>query len=113
MGTTSPIQAMELESSHAGSQIGLGGRFAGRRFDVRWHPHRHCPGEVPAGGHLYPIKEFRGDMRLSFARCPKANVKMYSILVKNRAEEVQKLAAHQQADLYAISGALAQMRAHP
>ncbi|MCH7842784.1 MAG: hypothetical protein IID01_08475 [Chloroflexi bacterium] len=65
------------------------------------------PGDV-----LYPVKEFRESVQLWFARSPEAKVEMYTSLVKKRVEEVKKIAAQQQADLDALSDALARMEGH-
>ncbi len=64
------------------------------------------------GDLLYPVKEFRESVQLWFARSAEAKVEMYTSLVKERVEEVRKAAAKQQADLDAISGALARMEGH-
>ena len=64
------------------------------------------------GDMLYPVKEFRESVQLWFARSPEAKVERYTSLVKERVEEVRKIAAKQQADLDAISGALARMESH-
>ena len=64
------------------------------------------------GDMLYPVKEFREGVRLWFARSPEAKVEMYTSLVKQRVDEVSKMAAREQADLDAISGALARMEGH-
>ena len=64
------------------------------------------------GDALYPVKEFRESVQLWFARSPEAKVEMYTTLVKERVEEVKKMAAREQADLDAISDALARMEGH-
>jgi len=64
------------------------------------------------GDALYPVKEFRESVQLWFARSPEAKVEMYTSLVKERVEEVKKIAAQEQADLDAISDALARMEDH-
>ncbi len=64
------------------------------------------------GDALYPVKEFRESVQLWFARSPEAKVEMYTSLVKERVEEVKKMAAREQADLDAISDALARMEGH-
>ena len=64
------------------------------------------------GDMLYPVKEFRESVQLWLARSPEAKVERYTSLVKERVEEVRKLAAKQQADLDAISDALARMESH-
>ncbi|MCH8989698.1 MAG: hypothetical protein IIA92_12940 [Chloroflexi bacterium] len=64
------------------------------------------------GDTLYPVKEFRESVQLWFARSPEAKVEMYTSLVKERVEEVKKMAAREQADLDAISDALARMEGH-
>jgi len=65
------------------------------------------PGDI-----LYPVKEFREDVQLWFARSPEAKVEMYTSLVKERVKEVKKVASREQADLDAISDALARMNSH-
>ncbi|MDA1128602.1 MAG: DUF5667 domain-containing protein [Chloroflexi bacterium] len=65
------------------------------------------PGDV-----LYPVKEFREGVQLWFARSPEAKVEMYTSLVKERVDEVSKIAAQDQADVAAISDALARMEGH-
>lgn len=65
------------------------------------------PGDI-----LYPIKEFREAAQLWFARSPEAKVEMYTSLVKERVDEVKKASAREQADLHAISDALARMEGH-
>ena len=65
------------------------------------------PGDI-----LYPVKEFREAAQLWFTRSPEAKVEMYTSLVKERVEEVSKMAAREQADLDAISNALARMESH-
>ena len=65
------------------------------------------PGDV-----LYPVKEFRESVQLWFARSPEAKVEHYTNLVKERVAEVRKIAAKKQADLDAISDALARMEGH-
>ena len=65
------------------------------------------PGDI-----MYPVKEFREGVQLWFARSPEAKVEMYTSLVKERVEEVKKVAARKQADLDAISDALARMNSH-
>ncbi len=47
-------------------------------------------GAVP-GDPLYPVKEFREEARLWFARSPEAKVAIYSRLVKERAKELRTL----------------------
>ena len=64
------------------------------------------------GDALYPVKEFRESVQLWFARSPEAKVEMYTSFVKERVEEVKKIAAREQADLDAISDALARMESH-
>ena len=68
-------------------------------------------GAVP-GEPLYVVKEFREAARLWFVRSPEAKVEMYTRLVKERAEEVQELAAKQNASSGAISHALERMDGH-
>ncbi len=65
------------------------------------------PGDI-----LYPVKELREGVELWFARSPKAKVEMYTSLVKERVDEVKKMAARERADLDAISDALARMEGH-
>ena len=65
------------------------------------------PGDI-----LYPVKEFRESVQVWFARSPEAKIEMYTTLVKERVEEVRKIAAREQADLDAISDALARMEGH-
>ena len=64
------------------------------------------------GDLLYPIKEFREDVQTWFARSPEAKVETYTRLVKERVEEVQEAAAREQADIEAISAALARLDGH-
>ncbi|NQW24398.1 MAG: hypothetical protein HQ475_13255 [SAR202 cluster bacterium] len=67
------------------------------------------------GGVLYPVKEFREGVQLWLARSPEAKVEMYTSLVKERVAEVKKIAAQKQtdqADIEAISDALARMEVH-
>ena len=68
-------------------------------------------GSVP-GDMLYPVKELREGVKLWFARSPEAKIEMYTSLVHQRVEEVQKVAAGERADLDAISDALARMNTH-
>ena len=65
------------------------------------------PGDI-----LYPVKECREGVQLWFARSPEDKVEMYTSLVKERVDEVKKMAAREQADLNAISDALARMEGH-
>lgn len=65
------------------------------------------PGDI-----LYPVKELREAAQLWFSRSPEAKVEMYTSLVKERVNEVNKMAARKQADLDAISDALARMEGH-
>ena len=65
------------------------------------------PGDI-----LYPVKELREGVELWFARSPEAKVEMYTSLVKERVDEVKKMAARERADLDAISDALARMEGH-
>ena len=65
------------------------------------------PGDI-----LYPVKEFREDVELWLARSPEAKVEMYTSLVKERVEEVQKVASRKQVDLDAVSRALARIDSH-
>ena len=65
------------------------------------------PGDI-----LYPVKEFREGVQLWLARSPEDKVEMYTSLVKERVDEVKKMAAREQADLNAISDALARMEGH-
>ena len=65
------------------------------------------PGDI-----LYPVKEFREGVQLWLARSPEDKVEMYTSLVKERVDEVKKMAAREQADLDAISDALARMEGH-
>jgi len=65
------------------------------------------PGDV-----LYPVKEFREGVQLWLARSPEDKVEMYTSLVKERVDEVKKMAARERADLDAISDALARMEGH-
>lgn len=65
------------------------------------------PGDI-----LYPVKEFRESVQVWFARSPEAKIEMYTTLVKERVEEVRKIAAREQADIDAISDALARMEGH-
>ena len=69
-------------------------------------------GVAVPGEPLYVVKEFREAARLWFARSPEAKVEMYTRLVKERAEEVQELAAKQNASSGAISHALERMDGH-
>ncbi len=64
------------------------------------------------GDALYPVKEFRESVQLWFARSPEAKIERYTSLVKERVAEVRKIAAKKQADLDAISDALARMEVH-
>ena len=64
------------------------------------------------GDFLYPVKEFREAAQLWFTRSPEAKVEMYTNLVKERVDEVKKVAAREQADLDAISDSLARMEDH-
>ena len=64
------------------------------------------------GDTLYPVKELREGVQLWFARSPEAKVEMYTSFVKERVAEVGKMAAREQADLDAISDALARMEGH-
>ena len=68
-------------------------------------------GTVP-GDHLYAVKELREEAQLWFARSPEAKVEMYTRLVKERAKEVQELAAQEEARSQAISLALDRMNQH-
>ena len=68
-------------------------------------------GAVP-GDRLYPVKELREETQLWFARSPEAKVEMYTHLVKQRAREVQELAAQEEARSLAISLALDRMSRH-
>lgn len=68
-------------------------------------------GTVP-GDHLYAVKELREEAQLWFARSPEAKVEMYTRLVKERAQEVQELAAQEEARSQAISQALDRMNRH-
>lgn len=65
------------------------------------------PGDV-----LYPVKEFREGVQLWLARSPEAKVEIYTRFVKERVEEVTRLATQEQADFEAISDALARMEGH-
>ena len=64
------------------------------------------------GDMLYPVKELREGVQLWFARSPEAKVEMYTSFVKERVEEVSRMAAREKADLDAISDALARMQGH-
>ncbi|PKB71642.1 MAG: hypothetical protein BZY87_04580 [SAR202 cluster bacterium Io17-Chloro-G6] len=64
------------------------------------------------GDMLYPVKEMREGVQLWFARSPEAKVEMYTSFVNERVEEVSKMAAREQANLDAISDALARMQEH-
>ena len=68
-------------------------------------------GAVP-GDLLYPVKEFREDAQLWFARSSEAKVEMYTRLVKERAEEVRELAAREEDRSIAISQALDRLDRH-
>ena len=68
-------------------------------------------GAVP-GDLLYPVKEFREDAQLWFARSAEAKVEIYTRLVKERAEEVRELAARQEDRSQAISQALDRLDRH-
>ena len=74
---------------------------------------RRPPREVRSRGDtLYPVKEFRESVQLWFARSPEAKIVFYTDLVKERAEEVQKVSAKQRADVEAISRALIRLDEH-
>ena len=68
-------------------------------------------GAVP-GELLYPVKEFREEAQLWFARSSEAKVEMYTRLVKERAEEVRELAAREEDRSKAISQALDRLDRH-
>ena len=68
-------------------------------------------GAVP-GDRLYPVKELREEAQLWFAWSPEAKVEMYTHLVKQRAREVQELAAQEEARSQAISLALDRLNRH-
>ena len=68
-------------------------------------------GAVP-GDRLYPVKELREEAQLWFAWSPEAKVEMYTHLVKQRAREVQELAAQEEVRSQAISQALDRMNRH-
>lgn len=64
------------------------------------------------GDMLYPVKELREGVELWLARSPEDKVEMYTNLVKERVDEVQKMAEREAADLDSISDALARMEGH-
>ena len=68
-------------------------------------------GAVP-GDLLYPVKEFREEAQLWFARSSEAKVEMYTRMVKERAEEVRELAAQEEDRSNAISQALDRLDRH-
>ena len=64
------------------------------------------------GDMLYPVKEMREGVELWLARSPEDKVEMYTTLVKERVDEVKKIADREQADLDSVSDALARMEGH-
>ena len=68
-------------------------------------------GAVP-GDLLYPVKEFREEAQLWFARSSEAKVEMYTRMVKERAEEVRELATQAEDRSNAITQALDRLDRH-
>ena len=69
-------------------------------------------GSAVPGDLLYSVKEFREEAQLWFARSSEAKVEIYTKLVKERAEEVRKLAAQEEDRSKAISQALDRLDRH-
>ena len=118
MGSASGAQALEYAHSFAVPQVGAVPRWAFVAASLvlvlvlgGLGTNSAAANTIP-GDFLYPVKEVREATQLWFARSPAAQVEMYTSLVKARVDEVKKAADREQADLDAISGALARMEGH-
>lgn len=69
-------------------------------------------GNAVSGDHLYPIKQIREEAQLQLARSPEARVELLTRLVKERAKELQKLAAKEEARTGSIASTIDRINRH-
>ena len=69
-------------------------------------------GNTVSGDHLYPIKQLHEEAQLQLTRSPEARVELYTRLVKERAKELQTLAAKEEARRDAIASTIDRINRH-